>query len=75
LGIINVILAAPGRTGSHPSKLMSVARTPVEDSEHESKRARVEIRPMLSFSDDDKTGTIQPHNDALIVTLRIGGML
>ena len=27
----------------------------------------------LSFSDEDKVGTIQPHDDALVVTLRIGG--
>ena len=29
--------------------------------------------PMLGFSDEDKVGTIQPHDDALVVTLRIGG--
>ena len=28
---------------------------------------------VLSFSDTDKLGTIQPHDDALVVTLRIGG--
>ena len=28
---------------------------------------------MLSFSDADKQGTIQPHDDALVVTLRIVG--
>ena len=28
---------------------------------------------VLSFSDADKQGTIQPHDDALVVTLRIGG--
>ena len=28
---------------------------------------------MLGFSDEDKIGTIQPHDDALIVMLRIGG--
>ena len=28
---------------------------------------------MLGFSDEDKGGTIQPHDDALVVTLRIGG--
>ena len=28
---------------------------------------------MLSFSNEDKVGTIQPHDDALVVTLRIGG--
>ena len=33
----------------------------------------MEIQPVLSFSDEDKIGTIQPHDDALVVTLRIGG--
>ena len=28
---------------------------------------------MLSFSEQDKIGTIQPYDDALVVTLRIGG--
>ena len=28
---------------------------------------------MLGFSNKDKLGTVQPHNDALVVTLRIGG--
>ena len=27
----------------------------------------------MSFSDEDKIGTIQPHGDASVVTLRIGG--
>ena len=73
LGTINVILAASGRTGSHLSRVMSVARPPTENSNPESKRARMEIQPALSFSDEDKVGTIQPHDDALVVTLRIRG--
>ena len=28
---------------------------------------------VLGFSDEDKLGTIQPHDDALVVTLKIGG--
>ena len=32
----------------------------------------MEVRPALSFLDEDKVGTIQPHDDALVVTLRIG---
>jgi len=43
LGIINVIFVAPGRTGSHPSRVMSVAWLLAEDSNSEPKRARVEI--------------------------------
>ena len=72
LGIINVILAALGRIGSHPSRVMFVTRPPTKDSNFELKRARVKIRPALSFLDEDKVGTIQPHDDALVVTLRIG---
>ena len=44
-----------------------------EISNLEPKRARVVIQPALSFSDEDKIGTIQPHDNALVVTLRIGG--
>ena len=33
----------------------------------------MEVRPALSFSDEDKVGPIQPHDDALVVTFRIGG--
>ncbi|XP_075669947.1 uncharacterized protein LOC142639688 [Castanea sativa] len=74
LGKINVIFAALGRTGSRPSKVMSVARTLVEDSNFKSKRTRGNIQPALSFSEEDKIGTTQPHDDVLVVTLRIGGM-
>ena len=68
-----MIFAAPGKTGSHPSRVMSIARLPAEDSNSKPKRARMEFRPSLSFSDEDKVGTIQPHDDALVVTFRIGG--
>ena len=54
---------------------MFVARIVAEDSNFETKRAKVEIRPVLSFSNEDKIGTIQPHDDALVATLRIGGMM
>jgi len=52
---------------------MPVARPPTKDSNLEPKRDRMEIRPILSFLDEDKIGTIQSHDDALVVTLRIGG--
>ena len=71
--MINVILAAPRRTGSHPIRVMSVARLLVEVDDCESKKAKGMASPMLGFSDEDKVGTNQPHNDALVVTLRIGG--
>ena len=73
LGTINVIFAAPGRTDSRPSKVMSVARLSTENTNFKPKRARVEVQPSLSFLDKDMIGAIQPHDDALVVILRIGG--
>ena len=37
------------------------------------KRVKMNIPLVLSFLDADKQGTIQPHDDTLVVTLRIGG--
>ena len=73
LGTINVIFAAPGRTGSCPSRVMSVARLYPEDDSHEPKRAKLSRSLVMGFSDEDKTGTVQPHDDALVITLRVGG--
>ena len=73
LGTINVIFVAPGKTGSCPSRVMSVARLSIEDNNSEPKRARIEALLVLGFSADDKIRTIQPHDDILVVTLRIGG--
>ena len=73
LGTINVIFAVPGRTGSCPSRVMSVACMSSEDTSREPKKARLERPLVLEFSDEDKIGTIQPHDDALVITLRIGG--
>ena len=42
LGTINVIFMALGRIGSHPSRVMSVARPPTKDSNLKPKRARME---------------------------------
>ena len=52
---------------------MSVARLPADEDGSEPKRARVLTQPTLGFSDENKTRTIQPHNDVLMVALRIGG--
>ena len=75
MGTINVIFAAPGRTRSYPFKVISVARLSTEDNNSEPKRARIKMPLVLGFLDEDKIRTIQPHDDALVVTLRIGGMM
>ncbi|XP_023906117.1 uncharacterized protein LOC112017891 [Quercus suber] len=58
LGIINVIFAAPERTGSWPTKVMSVARLPTRDTDRNSRSPRQAEPPILGFSDEDKAGTI-----------------
>ena len=73
LGTINVIFAAPGKTGSSPSRVMSVARLSSEGINQEPKKANVERPLIMGFSNVDKIRTIQPHGDALMITLRIGG--
>ena len=73
LGTINVIFAVLGRTGSCPSRVMSVARLSSKNGSHEPKRARLDQPLVMGFLDEDKIGTIQPHDDALAIILRIGG--
>ena len=52
---------------------MSLARLSSRDTNQDPKRARVELPLVMGFSDKDKIGTIQPHDIALVITLRIGG--
>ena len=73
LGTINVIFAALGRTRSCPSRIMSVFHYSDDEPNSVPKRVKTNVPLVLSFSEADKQGTIQPHDDALVVTLRIGG--
>ena len=52
---------------------MSVAQLSTEETNPEPKRVRVNIQHALSFSDKDKIETIQPHDNASVVTLKIEG--
>ena len=52
---------------------MSVARLFAGDTSQNPKRVKVELSLVMGFLDEDKIGTIQPHDDALVITLRIGG--
>ena len=72
MGMINVILAALGRTGTCPSRMLYVAQLPAEEPQPEPKMAKMNFHPILSFSEENKIGTTQPHDDALLITLRIG---
>nr|XP_023871128.1 uncharacterized protein LOC111983703 [Quercus suber] len=71
-GMLQQFLYRPDRQGGQ-ARVMFVTRLPAENSNSELKRARLEVRPSLSFLVEDKIGTIQPYDDALVVTLRIGG--
>ena len=50
-----------------------MARLSSDEGVSEPKRVKVLIQPILGFSDEDKAKTIQLHNYALVVTLRIRG--
>ena len=52
---------------------MSIARLFSADINQDLKRAKVEIPLVMGFLDEDKIGTIQPHDDALMITLQMGG--
>ena len=52
---------------------MSVARLSTRDINQDPKRAKVEIPLVMGFLDEDKVETIQPHNNALVITPRIRG--
>ncbi|XP_065618704.1 uncharacterized protein LOC136062915 [Quercus suber] len=56
-----------------PSRVLSVAQRATGESQSEPKRARRGCYPTLTFSEEDKDGTTQLHDDALVITLRIGG--
>ena len=73
LGTINVIFTTPRRTGSCPSRIMSISCCSDEGSSSMPKIVKMNIPLVLGFSDEDNLGTIQSHDDALVVTLRIGG--
>ena len=73
LGTINVIFEASGRIGTYSSEIMSVSSSHSKDPFLEPKRGKMQAWPALSFFDKDKVGTYQPHDNALVVTLQIGG--
>ena len=53
--------------------MLSVTQLPAEESQLGPKRAKRNSHPVLSFSEEDKVGTTQSHDAALLITLRIEG--
>ena len=43
------------------------------DRDQALKKAKVVTTPNLGFSEEDKEGTFQPHDDVLVITIRISG--
>ena len=70
---INMIIAASGRTGTCPSRVLSVTQLPAKESQPKPKKARRNSHLILSFSEEDKIRTTQPYGDELLITFRIGG--
>ena len=52
---------------------MSVSHSSDDELNSVPKRVKTSVPLVLSFSESNKQGTIQPHDDALVITLRIGG--
>ena len=72
MGTINVIFTTL-REELHLTSGIMLVSSQVEGPKGKasSKRPRISYQPIIGFSEDDKLGTIQPHGDALLVTLRI----
>ena len=51
--------------------MLYVAQLPVKEPQPEPKRTKMNFHLTLSFLEEDKIGTTQPHDDALLITLRI----
>ena len=48
-----------------------MAQLPTKESQPKPKKAKMNFHPILSFLEEDKIGTTQPYDDALLITLRI----
>ena len=75
LGVIEVTHEAP--KGSIMTRRGVLTVAPVGDctiKQPPEKKMRTD-RELIAFGDEDLEGTIQPHNDALVVTARISGFL
>ena len=73
-GTINVILAIPRNNGTSGPRVMSIGvGYRMEADDQAPKRARVMVTTTLGFFEEDKQRTLQPQDDALVVTVRIEG--
>ena len=76
LGVIEVIHAAPkGARVSIRSGVLAVVLAESSTGEQLSEKKLKYTREPIAFNDDDLEGTIQPHDDALVVTAQINGFI
>lgn len=70
LGTINVIFASTRKDSISVSRVMMVS-SQIKGNEGEAplKKPRISDQPILGFFKEDKEGTIQLHDNALVVTL------
>ena len=69
-----MIFAKLGSDVGVSSRVMSVVGgLDIKTRDQTPKRAKVMATPTLGFSKEDKERIFQPHDDTLVVTIRIGG--
>ena len=74
MGTINDIFTKPkGDTGTCLGVMSVVSCPNLEDRRQACKKAKMVAMPTLGFSKENKEGTLQSHDDALVVTIRIEG--
>ena len=75
LGMIEVIHAVPRGTNATGSRVLAVASTrECSENQQPVKKMKSRLKP-IAFDEEDLKGTIQLHDDALVITAQISGFL
>ena len=75
LGVIEVIRATPRGTNAAGWRLLAVASTgDCSENQQPVKKMESQSKP-IAFDDEDLEGTIQPHDDVLVITARTSSFL
>ena len=75
LGVIEVIHAVLRGTNAAGRRVLAVASTgDCSENQPPVKKMKSQLEP-IAFDDEDLEGTIQPHDDVLVITARIGSFL
>ena len=75
LGVIEVIHVMPRGTNAVGRRVLTLASTrDCLENQPPVKKMKSQLEP-IAFDDEDLEGTIQPYDDALVITARIGSFL